>query len=111
MARRGLITFEEKVTLAAEAGAVAVVIYNNLPGNFQGVLLNPASIPAVSIAQDDGREIEELLSTGSVEATVSLIERQLPSRNVIAEKDGPSDAVVVLGRPLRHGAQYSRGQR
>ena len=97
LARRGLITFEEKVTLAAEAGAVAVVIYNNLLGNFQGVLLNPSSIPGVSIAQDDGREIEELLSTGSVGATVSLIERQLPSRNVIAEKDGPGDAVVILG--------------
>ena len=97
LAHRGLITFEEKVTQAAEAGAVAIVIYNHLPGNFQGNLLNPASIPAVSIAQDDGREIEELLSAGSVEATVSVIEQQLSSRNVIAEKGGPGDAVVVLG--------------
>ena len=97
LARRGVITFEEKVTRAAEAGAVAVVIYNNLPGNFQGVLSNPASIPAVSISQDDGLEIEELLSTGAVEAAVSVIEELLSSRNVVAEKAGPGNAVVVLG--------------
>ena len=74
-----------------------MVIYNNLPGNFQGVLSNPASIPAVSISQDDGLEIEELLSTGAVEAAVSVIEELLSSRNVVAEKSGPGDAVVVLG--------------
>ena len=94
---QALVTFEEKVTSAAEAGAVAVVIYNNLPGNFQGTILSPASIPAVAISQADGQEIEELLSAGPVEATVSVIEELLPSRNVIAEKAGPGDAVVVLG--------------
>ena len=97
LARRGVMTFEQKVTLAAEAGAVAVVIYNNLPGNFQGFLSNPASIPAVSISQGDGQEIEELLSVGAVEATVLVVEQLLPSRNVIAEKAGSGDAVVVLG--------------
>ena len=97
LARRGLVTFEEKVTRAAEAGAAAVVIYNNVPGNFQGRLSSPASIPAVSISRDDGQQIEELLSAGAVEATVSVIEELLPSRNVIAEKTGTGDAVVVLG--------------
>ena len=96
-ARRGLIPFEEKVTLAAEAGAVALVIYNNVPGNFQGRLFDPPNIPAVSISQANGQEIEELLSTGAVEATVAVIEQLLPSRNVIAEKAGPGDAVVILG--------------
>ena len=95
--RRGLITFEEKVTRAAESGAAAVVIYNNLPGNFQGRLSSPASIPAVSISRDDGQQIEELLLAGEVEATVSVIEELLPSRNVIAELTGPGDVVVILG--------------
>ena len=38
-----------------------------------------------------------MLSAGAVEATVSFIEELLPSRNVIAEKAGPGEAVVVLG--------------
>ena len=97
LARRGQITFEEKVLRATEAGAVAVVIYNNLPGKFQGRLSNLAGIPAVSTAQDDGLAIEELLSAGALDATVSVVEQVLPSRNVIAEKTGPGDAVVVLG--------------
>ena len=97
LAQRGRITFEEKVTLAAEAGAVAVVVYNNLPGDFQGILFNPADIPVVSISREDGREIEDLLSASAVEAAVSVLAEQLPSRNVIAEKSGLGDAVVVLG--------------
>ena len=97
LAQRGSVLFEEMVTLAAEAGAVAVVIYNNVPGNFQGRLSNLASIPAVSISQNDGQELEDLLSIGAVEATVSVVVQELPSRNVVAEKAGPGDAVVVLG--------------
>ena len=97
MAERGLITFQEKVTRAADAGAVAAVIYNNLPGNFQGVLRNPGSIPAVAISREEGQGIEELLSAGVVQVSLSVIALQLPSRNVIADKPGSSDDVVVLG--------------
>ena len=97
LAERGLIPFQEKVTRAANAGAVAIVIYNNLPGNFQGVLLNTESIPAVGISQEDGRMIEQLLSAAAVQASVSVIARTDTSRNVIAEKPGFGDKVVVLG--------------
>ena len=97
LAERGLITFQEKVTRAAESGAVAVVIYNNLPGNFQGVLLNTESIPAVGISQEDGRRMERLLSAAAVQVSVSVIARTDTSRNVIAEKPGLGNRVVVLG--------------
>jgi aminopeptidase YwaD len=97
LAERGLITFEEKVNRAAEAGAIAVVIYNDRPGNFQGVLTTMNAVPALSISRADGRRLEELISAGTVELSVSVKLEMLSSQNVIAEKSGPGDAVVVLG--------------
>ena len=97
LAERGLITFEEKVNRAAEAGAVAVVIYNNQPGKFQGILQTPGRIPALAISQADGRRIEGLLSSGAVEVDLAVKTEKRVSRNVVAEKPGPGDDVVVLG--------------
>ena len=97
LAQRGIITFEEKTNRLAEAGAIAVVIYNNRPGVFQGVLANQGRIPALGIAREDGQSIEELLSVGDVEAVVSVTTEEHESRNVVAIKPGPGSDVVVLG--------------
>ena len=97
LAERGVITFEEKTNRLAEAGAAAVVIYNNRAGEFQGVLLSPASIPVLAISREDGQRIEDLLSAGPVEVKVMVETEVHDSRNVIAEKLGESDKVLVLG--------------
>lgn len=100
LVQRGLIPFQEKVTRAAEAGALAAVIYNNIPGNFRGVLTAPTSIPAVAISQGEGERIEELLEAGTVTASVSVRAIQRTSHNVVATKPGPSGSenrTVVLG--------------
>jgi len=52
--RGGDVTFEEKVQYAQEAGAIAVIIYNNIFGNITMTIGNYAKIPAVSIGKDDG---------------------------------------------------------
>jgi len=54
LVQRGEITFEEKVQYAQEAGALAVVIYNNIFGDISMTIGNYAKIPAVSIGKDDG---------------------------------------------------------
>lgn len=99
--QRGTITFRQKVNRAGHAGAVAAVIYNNVAGNFQGTLGRPdpdsSSIPVVSIADEDGEKLLEALAQGEITATVSVVRKELSSRNVIAEKPGPGDDVVVLG--------------
>ena len=97
LAERGVITFEEKTNQLSQAGAVAVVIYNNRPGDFQGILLTPAKIPVLAISREDGRRIEELLSAGVVEALITVKKEERDSRNVVAEMRGPGDEVVVLG--------------
>ncbi len=52
---RGELFFSEKAANAQAAGAIAVVIYNNVPGSFNGTL-QPGDwwIPVVSISKEDG---------------------------------------------------------
>jgi len=97
LVERGQITFSEKVTLVGEAGAVGAVIYNNRPGGFQGVLIGSSIIPAVAVSQEEGERLKELLTTGEVEASISVEAESRPSQNVIAEKPGEGARVVVLG--------------
>jgi hypothetical protein len=97
LAKRGIITFEEKVNRVRSAGAAGIVIYNNRPGNFQGGLLSQGTIPAVAISQEEGERIEGLVSAGEVAVSLSVQTDNLSSRNVVAERPGPSELVVVLG--------------
>ena len=58
---RGETTFREKVSLAEAAGALAAVIFNNLPGNFSGTLQEPGpGIPAVSISRENGLRLSRI---------------------------------------------------
>ena len=96
---RGTITFEEKVTRVADAGAVGAIIFNNVGGNFGGRFYDQSTIPAVSLARADGLKLLDMIERGETEATVSVEQTARPSRNVIAEKRGASDSgeTVVVG--------------
>jgi len=59
--QRGNISFAEKTTNAMNAGAVAVIIYNNVPGSFLGTLGAPGSwVPVVSMSNADGETLRAL---------------------------------------------------
>ena len=95
---RGEVTFGSKVAQAHRAGAAAAIIFNNGAGNFQGTLGGRSQIPAVSISRADGNRLKELLAGGSaVEATVSVMDNAVPSRNLLAELPGTGQGVVVVG--------------
>ena len=66
---RGIINFSDKVQNAQDAGAVGVIIYNNVPGIFLGSLQWPAHwVPAVSMSQADGQAL-----VGKGQTTVTLV--------------------------------------
>ena len=96
---RGNITFEEKVTRVADAGAVAAIVFNNQEGNFRGALRSQSNIPAVSLTRADGLDMLTLMDEADITAEVSVGTRPLPSRNVIADKPGNSESgdIVVVG--------------
>jgi subtilisin family serine protease len=57
--QRGTLTFSNKVVNAMTAGARAVIVYNNVSGNFFGTLGgNNNWIPAVSLSQADGLALQ-----------------------------------------------------
>jgi minor extracellular serine protease Vpr len=66
---RGTCTFQEKYQRAADAGAVGVVIHNNVTGLFAGGGVTPRNIFGVGISLADGQHIRSLLDSGE---TVTL---------------------------------------
>lgn len=64
--QRGTVTFATKVDNAMKAGAIAAIIYNNVPGDFMGTLSSPANssgipwIPVVSVSDNTGATLVTL---------------------------------------------------
>ncbi|WHY00575.1 S8 family serine peptidase [Neobacillus sp. DY30] len=56
--KRGKLTFTEKAKNAREAGAKAVIIYNNLSGGFLGNLEEGLDIPVGSLSKKDGERLK-----------------------------------------------------
>ncbi|MGM1061112.1 M28 family metallopeptidase [Saccharothrix sp. Mg75] len=100
--RRGACTFDIKHRNAAAAGAIAVVIANNVPdAKLSGVTLGaPGVVPTGGVTQADGTA---LAGRAGQPVTVDLRyhEEDRISRNVIAQtKTGRKDNVVFAGAHL-----------
>ncbi|HZH58577.1 MAG TPA: S8 family serine peptidase [Metabacillus sp.] len=67
---RGKIPFTEKVVNAKKRGAKAVIIFNNVKGNFAGSLEVPLDISVASISKKDGIAIKKLLNYRPVVRTI-----------------------------------------
>lgn len=74
--KRGGISFSQKAKNAMEAGAEAVLIYNNMAGNFMGNLEKPLSIPVGSIAKHDGEMLKKELKNQRMTARLSNLEEK-----------------------------------
>jgi Zn-dependent M28 family amino/carboxypeptidase len=104
LVQRGECFFREKVDNAAEAGASAVLIFNNVPEEtIAGTLEEPGSLPALGLTQEAGQRL--VADTESDEVTVHLLVDtefvEETGHNVVAETDGgASDNVVVVGAHL-----------
>lgn len=85
---RGNCTFVIKVQAAQDAGAVGVIMVNNVAGApiTMGGTASTITIPAVMISQADGALIRDLLDDGPVNATI---------QNPNNERDGCLDNVVI----------------
>ena len=96
---RGTITFEEKVHRAADAGAVAAIVFNNASGPFRGTLATASDIPAASIDRDSGLRLRSAARDGEITASVSARPTVSQSRNVVAwtpGEDGAADVPTVI---------------
>ncbi|HEX5880327.1 MAG TPA: M28 family peptidase, partial [Actinomycetota bacterium] len=105
--QRGVCGFGDKVTNAAEAGAVGVIIFNEgqtgRQALFFGTLSAPKTIPAVGISFADGVELNTMSQTGPVTMHIfaDTISEVRTTENVIAEsRFGNDDNVVMAGAHL-----------
>ncbi len=97
---RGACTFYDKQRFAADAGAVAAVIYNNIDGPINGTLGQIGQIPTGGVTQADG---EALVAKSGDAATIEIrgINEERTTYNVIAEtQTGRKDNVVMAGAHL-----------
>lgn len=108
LVQRGSCSFAGKVTPAAAAGAVAVIVYN-LPDTQTvtgGSLTkpDPNCVPAVFIDHESGRALKARLETGEkLKAHVTMIQdiEERTTQNIIAETDGGDGTnVIMLGAHL-----------
>jgi Zn-dependent M28 family amino/carboxypeptidase len=99
---RGVCAFSQKAANAAEAGAVAALVYNNAEGLIRGGTLGTpedGTIPTASTTQADGQVLAAALAAGE-EIRVDFEVRELAerrwTRNVIAETPGGDASNVVM---------------
>jgi len=98
--RRGECNFSDKALEAQRAGAVAVLVVNNVPGDIVmggtgSVFLN---IPAFSINQADGEALVTQLASGAVNVTLASELRE----NWIVGADGSFDNGIIV-HEIGHG--------
>lgn len=71
---RGACSFAEKVQNAENAGAAGTVVFNNIPGNFNGTLGAFVSAgPSVSISQAEGQTLQSEISSGVTIVDLSVV--------------------------------------
>lgn len=98
LVRRGTLPFADIVQNAADAGAVAVIISNKEPGPFRGDLPNGGVVPTVSVAQESGEDLIQLMATGpqTISVSVRLEEVNGAGHNVIS-KATDGDCTLIIG--------------
>lgn len=90
LCQRGDISFYDKYMNAANSGAAAVVIYNNVPGGFSGTLGEAVSgaMPGITISQEDG----QYLVANKLGQTASVTSQIIAPANGYEYYDGTSMA-------------------
>lgn len=73
---RGHLTFLEKVKNAAEAGAVAAIIFNNTQGPLLGNLEQISPIPIMGITKKEGKRLLRKMEAGDVRIKTAVLEEK-----------------------------------
>ncbi len=94
--RRGTCTFVLKVKAAQDAGAIAVIMINNVDGTPvpMGGQDATITIPSVMISKFDGDLLVAALGSGAVNATINLSTEGVPTGLIIPGIQNINDIVV-----------------
>ncbi len=98
LVRRGDTTFEEKAKAAENAGAAALIVFNNTSGDIR-MNVGIVNIPVCSISQDDG---EKLAAAGSGTLKLSYSQSSGPFMSDFSSW-GPSPSLEIKPEITAHG--------
>ena len=129
LVQRGSIYFYEKVANVQNSGGLVCIIYNNVPGGFEGYLYGGYAIPALAISMEDGqallsrlgqsvtvkteiyRDVSEWkrlsgtsMAAPHVSAAAALLWRSDPSRSNVEIRQALAATALDLGPPGRDDA-------
>ena len=96
LVQRGEIRFLDKANNAAAAGAVGLIIINNVPGNFSGTLGAQTSIPVLALGSEQGSALLKKQPL-TVTLNVNTEQRLVTGRNLIAHPQGVTQPKLLLG--------------
>ena len=100
---RGSCAFVPKAQAAQQAGAVALVIANDVAGYFSPGGTDPSiTIPVVSITQTDGASLESALLSGPVTGTIRLSETRRSGTHVSGRVRMFAPNPIVPGSSIGH---------
>lgn len=88
--KRGDIPFYDQAKEAEEQGAIAVFIYNNEAGPFQGIVqhdLEPLTIPVIALTKEDGEWLREQVKKNSF--YVDIVKEDVASDIATFSSRGP----------------------
>lgn len=99
---RGTCPFAQKAAFAAQRGAVALVVADNVVEEKMGGTLGEntdVKIPVVSVTKPDGAQLRTMSGTATVKLNAET--KTIKARNVIAQtKTGSTSDVVMIGAHL-----------
>lgn len=104
VSRGGGCSFGQKATNASDAGAAAIVMYNNIEGDLAGTLGNTFTLDfaAIGITQQLGEELVAKVPSGlTLRVKTDTVRRSATTENLIAESRwGNPNNVVMVGAHL-----------
>jgi uncharacterized repeat protein (TIGR01451 family) len=97
---RGDCNFSVKVDNAAAAGAIAALIYNNVPGNeFINMATETTTIPSFFMLQADGLALADFITTTATTTVTGRINFEAARREVVPDIVGSFSSVGPGGDP------------
>ncbi|MCZ4555001.1 M28 family peptidase [Rhodococcus maanshanensis] len=99
--RRGVCPFSTKEQMAADHGAVAVVVFNNEDGPLAGGTLGEDTDPRIPAVSVPGSEGPAVAAAPELSLKLEAVTEAATSRNVIAQTTtGSTENVVLVGAHL-----------
>ncbi|MFN0095027.1 MAG: M20/M25/M40 family metallo-hydrolase [Dehalococcoidia bacterium] len=97
IADRGTLTFAQKVDAVRQAGAIALIVVNNEPGDLSGQLAGETDLAVAGIARESGDALRAAAASGAVVSVTTTGRETKTGMNVVAKPKGSGACAIVVG--------------